>query len=141
MIDESKVESAIAEFCKNEGWKKIFEAAPAGAMERMAISFYFSENNKDFTKEDFAEYRALRDEIEKTLDKEDLEYLIANIKKDGAVENYKELLKELEKNGGKPQGSASISPGEEQPESGTTEEPPAEQKSSESTETAQEKPE
>lgn len=96
MIDENKVTAAIREFCKNPKWNELFRNAPGGAMERMAISFYFSENNKDFSQEDFDEYRALREEIEKTLDREDLEYLIENIGKDDSVEHYKDLLEELD---------------------------------------------
>lgn len=97
MIDEAKVTGAIREFCKNEKWNQIFRNAPGGAMERIAISFYFSENGKSFTREQFDEYHALRDEIEKTLDREDLEYLINNIGKSESVEHYKDLLEALEK--------------------------------------------
>lgn len=95
MVDESKVAAAIEEFCKNEKWKTLFEKAPGGAMERLAISFYFSENGKSFSEEELAEYRSLRDEIEKTLDREDLEYLINNVGKDKSVAHYKELLEAL----------------------------------------------
>lgn len=111
MIDSKKVEDAIREFCKNEKWDKIFRNAPGGAMERLAISFYFSENGKGFSKEEFDEYHTLRDEIEKTLDKEDLEYLINNIGKEEAVEHYKDLLETLEKNGGQPSGESQIGGG------------------------------
>jgi len=111
MIDSKKVEAAIREFCKNEKWNQIFRNAPGGAMERIAISFYFSENGKGFTKEEFAEYHALRDEIEKTLDREDLEYLINNIGKDESVEHYKDLLEALEKNGQESSGEGSIGGG------------------------------
>lgn len=95
MVDESKITAAIQEFCKNKKWKELFEKAPGGAMERLAISFYLSEYGKSFSEEELAEYRSLRDEIEKTLDKEDLEYLINNVGKDKSVSHYKELLESL----------------------------------------------
>lgn len=99
MVDENKVTEAIQEFCKNPKWEELFKNAPGGAMERLAISFYFSEYGKSFSEEELAEYRSLRDEIEKTLDKEDLEYLINNVGKDKSVEHYKELLNALPQEG------------------------------------------
>lgn len=53
----------------------MFEA-PAYAMERIAISMYHSVFGKQMSKEEKEAYRALREEIESTLEREDLEYLI-----------------------------------------------------------------
>ena len=133
MVDEAKVTNAIREFCKNPQWNEVFTKAPAGAMERIAISFYFSANNKEFQPQDFDEYRALREEIEKTLDEEDLQYLIDNIGKGESVKHYKELLEKVKANGGpeKPaeqpqEGQQQAEGGEGQPPQGGEQQPPAE---------------
>ena len=78
--------------------------APGGAMERLAISFYFSKFHDQFKPEDFQEYRDLRDEYEKSLTEEDLNYLIENSDKDNAKKHYQELLANLQKGGGQPEG-------------------------------------
>ena len=53
MIDPNKVTQAVMEFMQNPTWKEIFTNAPGGAMERLAISFYFSKFHDDFKPEDF----------------------------------------------------------------------------------------
>lgn len=100
MIDEAKVTAAIDEFMKNPEWKEVFQKAPGGAMERLAISFYFSKNKGSFTPEEFEEYRDLREEIEKSLDVEDLNYLIEKIEKPDSRDHYKQLLEKVQKRGG-----------------------------------------
>ena len=104
MIDPNRVTEAVMEFMKNPTWKEIFTNAPGGAMERLAISFYFSKFHDDFKPEDFQEYRDLRDEYEKSLTEEDLNYLIENTDKEAAKKHYQELLDSLHQSGGKPQG-------------------------------------
>lgn len=93
------------EFMENPTWKDIFMNAPGGAMERLAISFYFSKYHDDFQPEDFQEYRDLRDEYEKSLTEEDLQYLIDNSDKPKAKSHYEELLGKLQKSGGVPKGN------------------------------------
>ena len=105
MIDPNKVTEAVMEFMANPVWKDIFVNAPGGAMERLAISFYFSKFHDEFTPEDFQEYRDLRDEYEHSLTEEDLNYLIENTDKDAAIKHYKDLLEKLQKGGGKPTGT------------------------------------
>lgn len=104
MIDPNRVTQAVMEFMQNPTWKEIFMNAPSGAMERLAISFYFSKFHDDFKPEDFDEYRALRDEYEKSMTEEDLQYLIANSDKDAAIKHYQELLDKLNQGGGQPTG-------------------------------------
>ena len=98
MIDPNKVTEAVMEFMQNPTWKDIFTNAPGGAMERLAISFYFSKFHDEFKPEDFQEYRDLRDEYEKSMTAEDLQYLIDNSDKDTAIKHYQELLDKI--NGG-----------------------------------------
>ena len=104
MIEPNKVTEAVMEFMQNPTWKEIFTNAPGGAMERLAISFYFSKFHDQFKPEDFDEYRALRDEYEKSMTEEDLQYLIDNSDKDTAIKHYTELLEKLKSGGGQPQG-------------------------------------
>lgn len=105
MIDPDKITEAVMEFTANPGWREIFTNAPGGAMERLAISFYFSKFHDQFQPEDFQEYRELRDEYENSLTEEDLQYLIENNDKETAIKHYKELLSKLWEKDGKPQGS------------------------------------
>ena len=104
MIDPNKVTEAVSEFLKNPQWKNIFMNAPGGAMERLAISFYFSKFHDSFQPEDFQEYRELRDEYEKSMTEEDLQYLIENSDKDTAIKHYQELLDKI-KGGEQPTGT------------------------------------
>lgn len=112
MIDPNRVTEAVMEFMKNPSWKEIFTNAPGGAMERLAISFYFSKFHDQFQAEDFQEYRDLRDEYEKSLTEEDLNYLIENSDKDNAKKHYQELLAKLQQSGGQPQGKMRFEKGE-----------------------------
>ena len=98
MIDPNKVTEAVMEFMQNPTWKDIFTNAPGGAMERLAISFYFSKFHDQFQPQDFQEYRDLRDEYEKSMTAEDLQYLIDNSDKENAIKHYQELLDKI--NGG-----------------------------------------
>ena len=104
MIDPNRVTEAINEFMKNPTWKDIFMKAPSGAMERFAIAFYFSKFHDDFKPEDFQEYRDLRDEYEKSMTEEDLNYLIENSDKENAIKHYQELLAKIQ-GGQKPTGT------------------------------------
>ena len=96
MIDPQRVTDAVTEFMKNPTWKNIFMNAPSGAMERLAISFYFSKYHDEFKPEDFQEYRDLRDEYEKSMTEEDLTYLIENSDKPTAIKHYQELLEKIQ---------------------------------------------
>lgn len=121
MIDPNKVTEAVMEFMQNPTWKDIFTNAPGGAMERLAISFYFSKFHDQFKPEDFQEYRDLRDEYEKSMTAEDLQYLIDNSDKENAIKHYQELLDKIQ-GGQEPTGTLrfdkGIGDGEQQGESG-----------------------
>lgn len=121
MIDPNKVTEAVMEFMQNPTWKDIFTNAPGGAMERLAISFYFSKFHDQFKPEDFQEYRDLRDEYEKSMTAEDLQYLIDNSDKENAIKHYQELLDKIQ-GGQEPTGTLRFDKGigdsEQQGESG-----------------------
>ena len=121
MIDPNKVTEAVMEFMQTQTWKDIFTHAPGGAMERLAISFYFSKFHDQFKPEDFQEYRDLRDEYEKSMTAEDLQYLIDNSDKENAIKHYQELLDKIQ-GGQEPTGTLrfdkGIGDGEQQGESG-----------------------
>lgn len=143
MIDPNKVTEAVSEFLQNPGWNDVFTNAPGGAMERLAISFYFSKHHESFKPEDFVEYRDLREEIERSLDDEDLEYLIENTEKPEAKRHYEELLEKLNGGDGKPKGLLRFDgkDGEEGQESDEKEESELEDEAREEGEEAEEKSE
>lgn len=85
-----------------DAWRKILFEAPAYAMERIAISMYYSVFGKEMTKEEKEAYRALREEIESTLEREDLEYLIKYMPQK-QKEHYKSLLSLLPQEGSQEQ--------------------------------------
>lgn len=133
MIDPNRVSAAVMEFMKNPTWKDIFMNAPSGAMERLAISFYFSKFHNDFQPEDFQEYRDLREEYEKSLTEEDLNYLIEHSDKETAIKHYQELLSKKQETGGEIQSGLERFEGEQnngtgsQEGTGTAETPPVEE--------------
>lgn len=134
MIDPNKVTEAVMEFMQNPTWKDIFTNAPGGAMERLAISFYFSKFHDQFNPEDFQEYRDLRDEYEKSMTAEDLQYLIDNSDKETAIKHYQELLDKI--NGGQePTGTLRFEKEEQ-----TTEEDGGEEQTTETVEEGNEQP-
>lgn len=87
--------SAIEQFVNDpqngEAWRRILFEAPAYAMERIAISMYHSIFGKQLSKEETEAYRALREEIEASLRREDLEYLI-KVMPSKQKEHYRALL-------------------------------------------------
>ena len=85
------IEHFINDKKNGEAWRRILFEAPAYAMERIAISMYHSVFGKQMSKEEKEAYRALREEIEATLEREDLEYLI-KVMPDKQKGHYKALL-------------------------------------------------
>ena len=114
MIDQKKVTEAIREFVKNPAWNDVFVNAPPGAMERLAISFYFSKFKDTFQPEDFDEYRNLREELERSLTEEDLEYLVTAMDKEDTIKHYEELLEKLRASGGQPEGQLDVADAEKE---------------------------
>ena len=92
------IEHFIHDKVNGEAWQRILFEAPAYAMERIAISMYYSVFGKQMTKEEKEAYRALREEIEGTLEREDLEYLI-KVMPDKQKAHYKSLLSLLPQEG------------------------------------------
>ena len=120
MIPQDKVVEAIQSFCANEGWNKIFKSAPKGAMERLAIAFYYAkeliplkESQNPADQDLLNEYRALREQVESELTVEDCQYLVDNMD-DKKKPYYEKLLKQkqkdAEKDGGQAASGASPSP-------------------------------
>ena len=95
MVDKHKISESIRTFFEDkrngESWRKILLNAPAFAMERIAISMYHTVYGPTMTKEDKEEYRNLREEIEATLEREDLEYLV-KVMPESKKEHYRSLL-------------------------------------------------
>ena len=117
MIPQEEVEAAINDFCRDEVWKKILYSAPAGAMERIAIAFYYAKflvekkNSKDQADIDrLNEYRALREEVENSLENEDLEYLASNMPENKRG-YYQKLLDDKRKRDEKEAAKAEVAGG------------------------------
>lgn len=109
MVDKSKVTQAINQFFSDKrngsAWRRILFEAPAYAMERLAIAMYYTVFSKSMTREEKEEYRALREEIDATLAREDLEYLI-KVMPEGKKDHYKALLSLLPANKGQAEGAS-----------------------------------
>ena len=77
---KDKISAAIEAFTGNktngERWQRILFEAPAYAMERIAVYFYEMYYKSILTEEDRVQINNLRDEIDATLEREDLEYLV-----------------------------------------------------------------
>lgn len=71
---EKKIENALNEFCKNPHWKEKYDNAPSESCKRyVALGFYYSDNMGDIP--DYEEYKAERDELEKSFKKADWQHL------------------------------------------------------------------
>ena len=92
------IQHFIGDKRNGEAWKRILFEAPAYAMERIAISMYHSVFGKSMSAEEKQAYRALREEIEASLGREDLEYLI-RVMPEKQKEHYKSLLSLLPQDG------------------------------------------
>lgn len=122
MIPQDKVTAAIKSFISEDGvateqerearrkWNTIFRRAPAGAMQRLAIAFYYakelisikdSQNQAD--QDLLNEYRALREQVESQLTEEDLQYLVDNMD-EKKKQYYEKLLKAKQKEAAKAGG-------------------------------------
>ena len=70
------IEAFINNKTNGERWRRILFEAPAYAMERIAVYFYEIHYKSVLTKEDCEQIKDLCDEIDATLEREDLEYLV-----------------------------------------------------------------
>ena len=93
-FDTTLLDDAKREFLANPTWKHVYDAAPTGAKRRLEVSFLFSVNHKKWDKRPdmFCTYRDWRDEVERGMTEEDLEYMIQATDKPAAIEHYKALL-------------------------------------------------
>ena len=91
----AQLEEAKAVFLANPGWKRIYDSAPAGAKQRLDVSFWFSHNKDTMGPDMFCLYRNWRTDVERQMTEEDLEFMIANMDKEAAVEHYTSLLKSM----------------------------------------------
>lgn len=88
------IEHFINDKKNGEAWRRILFDAPAYAMERIAISMFHSVYGKQLSDEEKQQYRDLREEIEASLEREDLEYLI-KVMPAKQKEHYRALLQLL----------------------------------------------
>jgi len=120
MIQEQRVIQAIKKFCtENDQFRDMFYQAPPVAKERLAVAFYFSTFKDQFQPSDFDEYRELREQIESTMGREDLQFMIDHIGKPESVKHYQDLLAELppDQQGATPNGQQPAQAGA-QPQAG-----------------------
>lgn len=83
----------------NPIWRKVYREAPPLAKRRLVLSWYYSMNKDEIigNGELNDEFVNVKKAMDKTLGKEDLEFLIANLGNNAkAVEHYKELLANLQ---------------------------------------------
>lgn len=102
MIQEQRVIQAIKKFCTEDpNFRDMFFNAPAVAKERLAIAFYFATFKDQLQPREMDEYRELREQIESTMSREDLQYMIDHIGKKESIKHYQDLLAELPPEQGK----------------------------------------
>ena len=99
-INEEDVISSIQLFLKGPNWQKIYDKAPEGARNRIALNFYWSAC-KDKPGFDRAAYLSLRTKLEDSLTWDDIEYLISTTENDLARNHYRQLLSALNAREGK----------------------------------------
>lgn len=83
----------------NPIWRKVYREATPLAKRRLVLSWYYSMNKDEIigNGELNDEFVNVKKAMDKTLGKEDLEFLIANLGNNAkAVEHYKELLANLQ---------------------------------------------
>ena len=90
-----QVEAAKAVFLANPVWKGIYDDAPEGARRRLEVSFLFSVDHDSWKKEQpdwLPRYRKWREDLERVMTQEDLEYMVRVIDKPAARRHYAALL-------------------------------------------------
>ena len=82
-------------FLRNPRWRRIYDMAPEGAKRRLEVSFFFSENRGVLNTDPngkLEKYRAWREEVERHMTDEDLEYMIGVNGNEAAVKHFANLL-------------------------------------------------
>ena len=89
---EAKKDAALFTFLKGPKWKKIYDAAPSGAKDKLALNFYWSTSKDDpgFSK---GKYLEQRERVESKLTAQDLGYLIETADNELARKHYTDLLR------------------------------------------------
>lgn len=103
----------------NERWRKVYREAPPLAKRRLVLSWYYSMNKKTIVGDGELndEFTKLKEAMDKTLEKRDLEYLIDNLGNNPkAVEHYEQLLEALPDDGGEGGADSQVAEGEENEE-------------------------
>ena len=87
------LDDAKRKFLANPAWKHVYDVAPAGAKRRLEVCFLFSVNHKKWDKRPdmFCSYRDWRDNVERGMTEEDLDYMMQATDKPDAIEHYKAL--------------------------------------------------
>ena len=105
MADEQNMECPFGEmlltaaresFLRNPHWRRIYDMAPEGAKRRLEVSFFFTEHRGILnTDRDgrFEKYRAWREEVERRMTDEDIEYMIGLKGNTAAVKHFANLLR------------------------------------------------
>lgn len=91
-FDTKLLDDAKREFLANPTWKHIYDAAPTGAKRRLEVSFLFSVNHKAWGPDMLCKYRDWREDVERDMTEEDLEYMLQATDKPAAIEHYRALL-------------------------------------------------
>ena len=104
-MDSNKFDLAVEKYTTDPRtgrptkWYAALFEAPAFAMERIALAFYYSANKDNLSQEELQEYHDLRKEIDLSLRKEDLEYLV-RVMPEKQKKYYKGLLALVPAEGG-----------------------------------------
>ncbi len=105
MADEQNMECPFGEmlltsarecFLRNPHWRRIYDMAPEGAKRRLEVSFFFTEHRGMLNTDPdgrFEKYRAWREEVERRMTDEDLEYMIGLKGNTAAVKHFANLLR------------------------------------------------
>lgn len=95
-MDKQKITQAIDKYTLRDGkptnWYTALYNAPAHAMERIVLSFYYATFKDDMTDAERDEYHRLRREIDLSLENEDLAYLV-RVMPEKQQEYYYKLMK------------------------------------------------
>ena len=74
-MDEKELQKTIESFLENPFWAGYYDSAPSGAKEVIALGFYLSSSERAHND---PEVQSALEECRKTLEKEDVAYLVHN---------------------------------------------------------------
>ena len=86
---------AVSHFVSNkdngEAWRRILDLASVRARARVCVAMYYTVYKNEMSDEERVEYRKARDEVEDSLEIEDLQFLI-KVMPQSKKEHYRSLL-------------------------------------------------